>query len=454
MPLRLRLIALIGLVLLVSLACGSVLVAWHAASSVQTELGAALDVGRKTVRNGFDELAGSNDRVRELRHLVATFNGNRHVRATLLDATDQPLAVSSLFVPTQPVPVWFRRLIGGDPGAVRLAVASGTDGIAAIALQADPSNEVGEVWASSRDSVLILAGFALLSAVLICGVIGRALRPIDNLLAAFEQIGKGDYHGRIAERGPPELTNLAGRFNVMTERLATIAAQNCRLNERLRTLQAEERAELARDLHDEIGPLLFAVDMTAATIERFVATGRTSEVPTQVRLIHDAIDRMQRHVRAILGRLRPINAIGLAAAVDRLAAFWRSRRPDIEFRIAITAEQEHIDDELRETIYRIVQEGVSNAILHGKPTRVEVAVRHDGIDGICVEVADNGTGMLPQRLSERGPAQLGLVGMRERVTAMAGCLTIEPGRSGTGLALLARFPCVDLQQPQHAGALK
>ena len=56
MPLRVRLIALIGLVLLVSLACGSVLVAWRAATSVRTELRAALDVGAKTVRNGSDEL--------------------------------------------------------------------------------------------------------------------------------------------------------------------------------------------------------------------------------------------------------------------------------------------------------------------------------------------------------------------------------------------------------------
>ncbi len=87
MPLRVRLIALIGVVLLASLACGSMLVGWHAASSVQTELRAALDVGTKTIRNGIDEVDRSDDRASELRHLVATFNGNRHVRATLLDAT-------------------------------------------------------------------------------------------------------------------------------------------------------------------------------------------------------------------------------------------------------------------------------------------------------------------------------------------------------------------------------
>ena len=83
----------------------------------------------------------------------------------------------------------------------------------------------------------------------------------------------------------------------MTQRLATVAAQNDRLNERLLTLQAEERADLARDLHDEIGPLLFAVDMTAATIERLAGGDREAEIPAHAQAIHDAVGRMQRHIR-------------------------------------------------------------------------------------------------------------------------------------------------------------
>jgi two-component system sensor histidine kinase UhpB len=441
MPLRLRLIVLIALVLLVSLGCGSVLVGWHAAGSVRTELRAALDVGTQTIRNGVDELGRSDDRARALRRLVATFNGNRHVRAILLDARDQPLAASSLFAPTQNVPGWFRHLLAGRPDAVRLAVTEAPDGITAIVLQADPVNEIGEVWADSRDAVVVLAGFALLSALLICAVIGRALRPLETLSAAFQQIGQGDYHARVPEHGPPELARLANGFNLMTQRLATVAAQNHRLNERLLTLQAEERADLARDLHDEVGPLLFAVEMTTATIERLAGSGRGADIPAQVRLIHDAVARMQRHVRAILGRLRPIRAIGLTAAVDRLAAFWRSRRPDISFTVAVAVEEDRIGDDRKETIYRIVQEAISNAIRHGKPALVAVVIGHDDADGISVEVTDDGIGMAAEGMTRRGPAQLGLTGMRERVMAAAGSLSIEPGRNGTGLALVAWVPC-------------
>ena len=108
--------------------------------------------------------------------------------------------------------------------------------------------------------------------------------PLENLSAAFEHIGKGNYHGLVPAQGPPELTRLANGFNVMTQRLATVAAQNHRLNERLLTLQAEERADLARDLHDEIGPLLFAVDMTAATIERLAGSDREADDPAHVQI--------------------------------------------------------------------------------------------------------------------------------------------------------------------------
>ena len=447
MPLRVRLMALVGLVLLLCLAGGSVLVGWRAASSVQTELRAALDVGANTVHNGFDDLAASDDHAKELRHLVATFNGNRHVRATLLDAQGRPTATSRLSPPTQRVPDWFLRLIEDAPTAVRLPVPATFDDGGVIVLQADPTNEIGEVWAQSRDAVLVLACFAVLSALLMSAVLGRALRSLEKLSTAFDRVGKGDYHGALPAHGPPELMRLTNGFNGMTERLATTAAQNHRLNERLLTLQAEERADLARDLHDEIGPLLFAIDMTAAAIERLAGSEREAEIPLHVQAIHDSVGRMQRHIRLILGRLRPLQAIGLSAAIDRLATFWRSRRPDIAFSATVAIEDDRICNDLKETIYRVVQEATSNAIRHGRPTRLDIAVTHDDADAVCVEVTDDGIGMSGDGAVARGSTRLGLIGMRERVMAMAGSLVIKPGRNGKGLSLAVRLPC---EHSQHA----
>lgn len=452
MPLRVRLIALISLVLLLALACGSVLVGWQAASSVRTELRAALDVGSKTIRNGIDELVRTDDRDGELRHLVATFNGNRHVRAMLLDAQDRPVAVSELFAPTETVPGWFRHLIAENPDAVRIPILPPRDSESAIVLQPDPENEIGEVWGESRDAVLVLAGFALLSALLICVVVGRALRPLENLSIAFEQLGKGGYYGEVPGAGPPELMRLVSSFNDMTQRLAMAAVQNRRLHEQLLTLQAEERADLARDLHDEVGPLLFAVNMTAATIEQHVAVRRWDDIPAHVRSINDAVAQMQRHIRAVLGRLRPIRTIGLETAIRRLVAFWQSRRPGIDIGVEISVEEVRIGDDLKDTIYRVVQEGLSNAIRHGRPARVQIVIADDDADGIRVEVTDDGIGIAADSTTGRDPTQLGLIGMRERVMAMAGSLSIQHDRNGKGLALIARLPLVNSLQAPDADA--
>jgi two-component system, NarL family, sensor histidine kinase UhpB len=448
MSLRIRLVALVGLVLLLSMACGGLLVAWRAMHSVRTELLAALDVGAHTIRNGFANLAEADAPARELRRLITTFDGNRHVRATLVNPQGNAIATSELFPPAQHVPEWFTHLIMHRPPAMRLDIPSNVGGSSAIILQADPVNEIGEVWAQSRDAILVLTGFAALSALLIALVVGRALRSLETLSTAFEHVSKGDYHGRLQVSGPPELIRLADGFNVMTQQIAAAAIQNQRLNERLLTLQAEERADLARDLHDEIGPLLFAVDMTAAAIQR-LPPGRADVFSVHVSSIHDAVARAQRHVRDILGRLRPLQVIGLHSAIDRLATFWRGRRPDIGFKIMISIEEDHISSAQRETIYRIVQEGVSNAIRHGEPASVAITIECDIDDAIRVEVVDDGRGMVGETMALQNAKRLGLIGMRERVMALAGSLSIRPGPTGKGISLVVRLPGEDTHEEHH-----
>ncbi|MBV8399647.1 MAG: ATP-binding protein, partial [Acetobacteraceae bacterium] len=202
---------------------------------------------------------------------------------------------------------------------------------------------------------------------------------------------------------------------------------------------------------DEMGPLLFAIEMTAATIERLAEGGREAEIPKHVHSIHDAVAQMQCHVRAILARLRPLRAVGLAAAIDRVAAFWRHRRPDIKFKVSVAVKEDQVDGDLKETIYRIVQEGTSNAVRHGSPTRVEIAISHDQDDHIRVEVRDDGVGMSPSPIGMADSVRRGLIGMRERVVAIGGLLSVQSGNSGRGLALIASLPGVGSLRTQQVG---
>jgi two-component system sensor histidine kinase UhpB len=429
MSLRIRLVLWLGCVLAVTLSLGCALAGWHAVGSVRTELQAALATGRQTVANSLEE----NTLPNELRQIVATFDGNRHVVATLTDGPGAVIASSVLQAPARPIPGWFRRAIGPRLDPVMLAVPSG-----AIVLIADPTNEVGEVWGQANDTARTLALFFTLTVVLIYWAIGRALAPLERLAGAFGRLGLGDYAARLDPVGPPELVRLAGGFNRMAEQLGDVEAQNRLLQEQLLTLQEEERADLARDLHDEIGPFLFAAGIDAAGIPSLLQAGRVAEVGDRADAIRDSVVHMQAHIRTILGRLRPLSfgAVGLGEAIGNLVAFWHDRHPDIDFVLDVAEEDDALTEAVRATVCRIVQESLCNAVRHGGPARIEISVTRDAAD-VVVRVADDGAGPGAAGVTPG----FGLVGMRERVRAQAGTLAISARAGGRGLAVTARLPC-------------
>jgi signal transduction histidine kinase len=145
-------------------------------------------------------------------------------------------------------------------------------------------------------------------------------------------------------------------------------------------------------------------------------------------------------VRAILERLRPIGTTGLKTGIERLVSFWESRRPDVDFSLTMTVKEEHLEEDIRETIYRVVQEGLSNAMRHAAPTWVGIAITNDAADGVHIVVTDDGVGLQGDRAFARGSARLGLVGMRERVMTMAGSLSVGPGHNSRGLRLVVTLP--------------
>jgi two-component system sensor histidine kinase UhpB len=432
MSLRVRLVLWLGCVLAVTLAMGCALAGWHAGASVQAEMQAALAAGRQSVTNGIAESSGTSN---ELQHLVATFDGNRHVRAVLRDGAGAVTAASSVQPPAHPVPVWFHRLIGSRPPPVVVTVPGRTG--ASITLIADSANEVGEVRDQAADALRMLTVFFALSVLLISWTVGRALAPLERLVAAFARIGAADYAARVNPEGPPELARLAAGFNRMAEQLGRAESQNRALREQLLTLQEEERAELARDLHDDVGPFLFAAAIDAAGIPGLLAAGQTREAEERAESIRDAVAHMQGHIRAILGRLRPLSfgAIGLVGAIDNIVAFWRARHPGTLITATVAADDDPADEAVRATVCRVVQESICNALRHGSPERIEVSVTREA-DGLVVRVCDDGAGPGEQGVMPG----FGLVGMRERVQAQSGTLAVAAREGGRGVTVTAHLP--------------
>jgi len=438
MSLRVRVLAAIALVLLLGAAAGGLLAGVQTGRTLRAELSAAMVGGRQTVLSAFEDLPNSDHPARDLRQLLATFDGNRHLSAALVDAQGRVARSSTPGATPAKAPDWFRALFKTDLRPVTIPAPVTAGGFAAVVLTPAPDSDLRDAWLQFGRAALAFVLASAAGLALVYFTIGRALRPLDDLSTAFVRVGSGDYGVTVDEQGPTELARVGRGFNSMTERLAAVQARNRALEEQLLRLQDEERADLARDLHDEIGPHLFAVNVDASMIGQLNAAGRAADIPDQVQAIQASVAHIQRFVRDILARLRPTQAVelGFRAAVEDLVAFWSARRPDIVFDIDLPADDESLPEPVRETIYRIVQESLSNAVRHGRPSRVAIHVSIDGGGHVSARVSDNGAA---DDTAPAGPA-FGLVGMRERVEALGGALAIERGRDGWNWSVNTRLP--------------
>ncbi|MGH6802059.1 MAG: ATP-binding protein [Methyloceanibacter sp.] len=339
------------------------------------------------------------------------------------------------------VPPWFVQLLGVVPVATRVPIAIGGQDYGSIVIETDPNNEILEVWNNLGDGLVVLSLFFGLNILLIYVFIGRALRPLGQLADALKQIGHGDYKLRIGGNSVPELAQLQGNFNRMASELAEMDEEKRRLNEQLLTLQDEERSEIARDLHDEISPFLFAVNVDLGTISRLASQGRGAEIAGEIRSTLAAVSHMQRQIRTMLGRLRPgvLADFGLVAAITSMVDFWRRRHPGTRFKISLPPGGASFGALIDITIYRIVQESLSNAVRHANPAVISISVSSAPADGpgpdrVTVEVANDGDAM-----DKTAGFGFGLTGMQERVHALGGRLVLirEPG---LGLSVTATLP--------------
>jgi len=450
LSLRSRLLFAIFGTLLLSLAAGAAFTYWHAVKKIETEMQAAIAVGGRFAHNALDDAEEPGNPQRRLALLIADFHGDRHLRASLI-VDGKAVRTSELAKPESPAPAWFYRLLAGEPKVLNVALPPALSRYGSVVLQSDANNEVAEVWSDIGLTLAVLTIFCALVLAFVYLALASAIHPLRDLTAAFARVGDRDYRERVPERGPRELVLLYQGFNRMVEHLALAEAQNKRLQEQLATVQDEERADLARDLHDEVGPMLFAADVDAAAIERLAERGEYGGIAQRVSIIRAAIGQMQRHVRDILGRLRPavLLDVGLAHAIDNLVSFWTTHRPGLVFQV--TVPEEGFGEPIDGTIYRVVQESVSNAVRHGSATRIEIAVEAGLDQTIVIRVTDDGGGFKSKGRPGAPGGGYGIVGMSERVASLNGTLEVKNRADGKGVVVEARLPVRTAPRADRAG---
>jgi two-component system, NarL family, sensor histidine kinase UhpB len=436
MSLRTRLMWSVVFALIIGLGLGGVMTIWQARQSVASEVGSAFTVGRQTLAAAIESGSPAPDPHR----LIAEFDGNRHIRASLIGADGNPVASSTLAPTAEPAPAWFIGLIGVPARVEQIGLPPASLPVRAIRLETDPRNEVLEVWNSLRDTAILIAALALSAGLLMWWSITRVLRPLAALSAALHSVGAGEFEARLAADGLPETKVIATAFNRMAQDLSLAREHNRALYRQLLTAQEAERADIARDLHDDIGPLLLALNIDLAGVADRFAAGETAAVPAALGAMGETIGQAQRQIRAIVNRLRPIGLaeFGLRRAVETLVEFWQRRNPAVAFSLDLPEALETLGELADITAFRVVQEALNNALRHGKPTHIGISFRLDTPSSrdLTLQIVDDGTGG-----AESKPG-FGLTGMQERIEAAGGRLSVVAGTE-RGFTVTATLPMSD-----------
>lgn len=377
----------------------------------------------------------------------------RHVRISVRDAADVPVSQVEFVIARPdappkgerlPAPAWFQALIA--PPVERHVVPVTAEGrrIGSVLIVSEPGDEIAEVW----EHTVALAWLALAVNAAIIGVLyllfGRALAPLTGLVRGLTELERRNYTVRMPAPKTQEFIALAARFNALAQALATARADNIRLGQRLITAQDDERRHTALELHDEVGPSLFGLKATATSVAAAVANepvdSMRHKIGERIRDMLAIIEHLQVINRSLLNRLRPM-ALGHVPLRDLVSQIVRDRareNGEIEFSFVAARLATSYGDTTDLTIYRCIQESLTNAIRHAQARTILVKLGEGpgcaGSERLELTVEDDGRGIAADAL--RG---FGLTGMQERVQALGGEFALAP-RLGGGTVVQVTIP--------------
>jgi two-component system, NarL family, sensor histidine kinase UhpB len=434
-----------------ALVAGAVTI-FKAGTATRIEIAASMRLAELMVSEAVQLIQQGIPAEQLLRTLPVQLRSVRHVRIGVRDAAG--VAISDRSGPTRdedrlPAPRWFAALIGPPIETHDVAVAMNGKTIGTVEIVSEPRDEIAEVWENTVALAAIASATSLAMIAILYLVLGRVLDPLTALGKGLEGLEHRDYKMRLARPKVLEFAAITDRFNALAGALDAARAENLALSRRLITAQDDERRNTALELHDEVGPSLFGLKANTASITKAadaLPDGAAKAIRDRTADLTAIIEHLQSLNRSILNRLRPM-ALGHVPLPEILSELVRERagsHPNIGFSHDVDTLARSYGDTVDLTLYRCVQESLTNAIRHAGATAVMVNAREylaaagapgDGAARLELTVRDDGRGIAAQN-----KPGFGLRGMQERVQALGGEFSIETGRDGTCIRILIPVP--------------
>ena len=324
------------------------------------------------------------------------------------------------------VPDWFVRLLVIPEFKAAFPVMIEERQVGDIVVAPDMSADIHEKWIGFLAIACSGITMMLLAAAIAHFAARSALRPLQSLADGLTRMRTGDYEQPIPPGGPPEIRKSAQEANELARTLNRLSQDNRSLLRRIVSLQDDERQDMARELHDELGPLLFGIRANTVALLELIPSGE-AKLSSAAEGILQSVETLQQANRRILDRLRPlyIQELGLERSIQTLLQNVKTQAPDLKVTSQIDTTLNDVDGLLSQTIYRVIQEAVTNVLRHARANAVHVVADINDRE-VIVEISDDGIGFPADRLFGRG-----LTGMLERARALSGTLELlrEQGRT-------------------------
>lgn len=347
-------------------------------------------------------------------------------------------------------PDWYSALVSPplEPKVIKLPNGR-------IVVQADASRAVVDGWDDLRPMLWIVLACFVLGNALIYALMGRALRPLQQLVLGMRHMADGQYDTRLTQLPGHEGRQISLAFNHMAQSVqdsieakrqakeaALALAENRELTQTIQSRIELERAAISRELHDELGQQVTAIKSVGLAIARRAA-GSDASIEQSARLVMQCADQIYDGMHRLIAKLRPLalDQFGLLDALRDLLADCQMQHPELVISTTLPAALDVADDALATAVYRIVQEALTNALRHAQASRLDISVVRTA-DALQLEVRDNGCG----RIADFPAAgHYGLSGMRERVQALNGSFELLQC-APSGIAILVRLPFLEQQR--------
>lgn len=433
MSLRYQISVRILLISFCVLLIGGAIGIWQARQSVKKEVDSSINLAIQLIKIGIgtSKIHKSDwmfrlSRLEQTRHLTIQL---KTASGEIIDITHQPQFSERNETP----PDWFTNLVVSAYPKTEYQLHTFNNKILTLIIQANPMDEVAEVWDETIAFFTTLMLLVLLTFLSVHLVLNKTLRTIRSIVQHLKCIETGDYKKKLPLLATQEYDDIASAINHMSNVLDNTQQQNRALTQHSLEIQEAERQRVSQELHDE-----FSQSLTAIKVMAVASAHEKSDTKKITTAMIEICDHLITVVRSMMRQLHPLllTELGLKAALEDLVHHWAIKHTTTCFSLQCDDAVDKIDHILVIHVYRVIQESLTNIIRHAQASHVSINLSiKTNPNGLHLFISDDGQGCDLDLVS----SGFGLLGMEERIKLLGGVFSIQ-SQTNKGMKITAQIP--------------